>query len=92
MADIFPGGNGALDFASSFTSPFAVLNDMLIFAADDPIHGLELWRSHDAETSMVANIARELGRTQDAIRRLAGRALKRLAAEFGHPSDVISGA
>jgi DNA-directed RNA polymerase specialized sigma24 family protein len=38
----------------------------------------------------IAEVARELGRTEDAVRRLAGRAVERLAASMGEASRYLS--
>ncbi|MDX2116361.1 MAG: RNA polymerase sigma factor [Planctomycetota bacterium] len=40
----------------------------------------------------IREAAAEMGRTEDAVRRLAGRAVERLAASMGHASRYLSGA
>lgn len=40
----------------------------------------------------IKDVARDMNRTEDALRRLAGRAVERLAACMGHASRYLSGA
>ena len=43
---------------NNYTDPFAILNNVMYFSADDGIHGTELWRSDGtaAGTFMVKDI------------------------------------
>lgn len=44
------------------------------------------------EEAAVSEVAGELGRSEDAVRRLAGRAIEQLARNMGHASRFLSGA